>query len=358
MLVAILFIYHYNTSDWFNLYVVTLQAVKKIMKKKNILKGVLFVGIGASIYGMLATFVKMAYHDGFTTSEVTTSQFVLGLTGLLVLNLIQTLTSKQKLSLPDSKEVRMLLLAGTSLGGTSLFYYIAVQYINVSIAIVLLMQSVWFSVVVESIITRKLPNARKVVSVVIVLLGTVLATNLINMEIELDWHGVFWGLMAAASYTLTMFTSNTLATHLPVFRKSIIMLAGGSVVVFAFLFFAQIGPMYFDGLKSLYLNFTDNTEHIHSFNYSIFLTYGFVLALFGTIIPPILFNIGFPNAGLGLGSIVSSLELPVSVTMAFVLLGEKVFLIQWIGIALILFAIVLMNLPSKKVKEVSVAELS
>jgi drug/metabolite transporter (DMT)-like permease len=332
-----------------------LQAVKKIMKKKNILKGVLFVGIGASIYGMLATFVKMAYHDGFTTSEVTTSQFVLGLTGLLILNFIQTLTSKQKLSMPSSKEVRMLLLAGTSLGGTSLFYYIAVQYINVSIAIVLLMQSVWFSVVIESILTKKLPNARKVVSVVIVLLGTVLATNLINMEIELDWHGVFWGLMAAASYTLTMFTSNTLATHLPVFRKSFIMLAGGSVVVFAFLFFAQIGPMYFDGLKSLYLNFTDNTEHIHSFNYSIFPTYGLVLALFGTIIPPVLFNVGFPNAGLGLGSIVSSLELPVSVTMAFVLLGEKVFFIQWVGIVLILFAIVLMNLPSKKGKNVSIA---
>ncbi|MDR6457154.1 drug/metabolite transporter (DMT)-like permease [Chryseobacterium vietnamense] len=325
------------------------------MKKKNILKGVLFVGIGASIYGMLATFVKMAYHDGFTTSEVTTSQFVLGLTGLLILNFIQTLTSKQKLSMPSSKEVRMLLLAGTSLGGTSLFYYIAVQYINVSIAIVLLMQSVWFSVVIESILTKKLPNARKVVSVVIVLLGTVLATNLINMEIELDWHGVFWGLMAAASYTLTMFTSNTLATHLPVFRKSFIMLAGGSVVVFAFLFFAQIGPMYFDGLKSLYLNFTDNTEHIHSFNYSIFPTYGLVLALFGTIIPPVLFNVGFPNAGLGLGSIVSSLELPVSVTMAFVLLGEKVFFIQWVGIVLILFAIVLMNLPSKKGKNVSIA---
>lgn len=325
------------------------------MKKKNILKGVLFVGIGASIYGMLATFVKMAYHDGFTTSEVTTSQFVLGLTGLLILNFIQTLTSKQKLSMPSSKEVRMLLLAGTSLGGTSLFYYIAVQYINVSIAIVLLMQSVWFSVVIESILTKKLPNARKVVSVVIVLLGTVLATNLINMEIELDWHGVFWGLMAAASYTLTMFTSNTLATHLPVFRKSFIMLAGGSVVVFAFLFFAQIGPMYFDGLKSLYLNFTDNTQHIHSFNYSIFPTYGLVLALFGTIIPPVLFNVGFPNAGLGLGSIVSSLELPVSVTMAFVLLGEKVFFIQWVGIVLILFAIVLMNLPSKKGKNVSIA---
>lgn len=318
------------------------------MKKKNILKGVLFVGIGASIYGMLATFVKLAYKEGFTTSEVTTSQFVLGLLGLLILNFVQTITSKKPLSSPNAKEVKMLLLAGTSLGCTSLFYYISVQYINVSIAIVLLMQSVWFSVVVESFIIKKFPNAKKIIATLIVLLGTVLATNLINMDVKIDWNGVFWGLLAAASFTMTMFTSNTLATHLPVLRKSMIMLIGGSVIVFAFLFFAQIGPLYSESLKSFYLNFTDNTQHIRSFDYSILWTYGIILAVFGTIIPPILFNIGFPNAGLGLGSIVSSLELPVSVTMAFVLLGEKVIFVQWLGIALILFAIVLMNLPSKK----------
>ncbi|ALR29832.1 permease [Chryseobacterium sp. IHB B 17019] len=318
------------------------------MEKKNILKGVLFVGIGASIYGMLATFVKLAYQEGYTTSEVTTSQFLLGLVGLLILNFIQTITSKKTLPSPTGKEFTGLLVAGTSLGCTSLFYYLAVQYINVSIAIVLLMQSVWFSVVVESFITKKIPNARKIVSVIIVLVGTVLATNLINTEINLDFKGIFWGLMAAASYTATMFTSNTLAIRLPVFRKSIIMLSGGSIVVFVFLFFAQIGPLHFDALKSIYLNFTENTEHIHSFRYSILWKYGFVLALFGTIIPPILFNIGFPNAGLGLGSIVSSLELPVSVTMAFILLGEKVIFVQWLGIVLILFAIVLMNLPSQK----------
>ncbi|WP_407404088.1 EamA family transporter [Chryseobacterium sp.] len=318
------------------------------MEKKNILKGVLFVGIGASIYGMLATFVKMAYKDGFTTSEVTTSQFVLGFIGLLVLNLIQTFTSKKPLASPSKKEFKLLLLAGTSLGCTSLFYYIAVQYINVSIAIVLLMQSVWFSVVVESFIKKKFPNLKKIIATVIVLFGSVLATNVINMDVQLDWHGVFWGVLAAASFTITMFTSNTLATQLPVLRKSIIMLTGGAVIVFLFLFFAQIGPLHFEGLKSFYLTFTQNTEHIRPFDYSILWTYGFILALFGTIIPPVLFNLGFPNTGLGLGSIVSSLELPVSVTMAFVLLGEKVILIQWVGIVLILFAIVLMNLPSKQ----------
>lgn len=320
------------------------------MEKKSIFKGVLFVAMGASIFGMLATFVKLSYRDGFTTSEVTTAQFVLGLMGLLILNGIQTKTAKKNLAKPSAKEVRILMLAGTSLGCTSLFYYLCVQYINVSIAIVLLMQSVWFSVVVESFISRKFPNLKKIIATIIVLAGTFLATNLINLDVTLDWHGVFWGLMAAASFTATMFTSNTLATHIPVLRKSLIMLSGGAIIVFIFLFFAQIGPLHFDFLKSFYLNFTNNTEHIKPFDFSIFYTYGFVLALFGTIIPPILFNLGFPKTGLGLGSIISSLELPVSVTMAFVLLGEEVIVIQWVGIILILFAIVLMNLPSRKNK--------
>ena len=330
------------------------------MEKKNILQGVLFVAAGASIFGMLASFVKLSYQDGYTTSEVTTAQFVLGFVGLFILNVIQTKTSKKSLAKPTSREIKMLLIAGTSLGFTSLFYYLSVQYINVSIAIVLLMQSVWFSVVVESFISKKFPSARKVIATVIVLVGTLLATNLINMDMNLDWQGIIWGLLAAASFTMTMFTSNRIATHLPALRKSLIMLSGGAVIVFIFLFFAQIGPLHFNFLKDFYLNFTGNTQHIRPFEYSIFYTYGFILAMFGTIIPPTLFNLGFPKTGLGLGSIISSLELPVSVSTAFILLGEQVIFIQWLGILLILLAIVLMNLPSKKkvinpaVKEVDV----
>lgn len=311
-------------------------------------KGVLFVAIGASIFGMLATFVKLSYRDGYTTSEVTTAQFILGIVGLVILNFYQTFTSKKKLAIPTSKEIKMLMLAGTSLGCTSLFYYITVQYINVSIAIVLLMQSVWISVVLESFISKKFPNAKKLIATGIVLAGTCLATNVINLNVKLDWHGIFWGFLAAVSFTMTMFTSNRIATHIPVLRKSLIMLSGGAIIVFIFLFFAQIGPLHFDVLKLFYLNFTDNTAHIKPFDNTIFYTYGFILALFGTIIPPVLFNLGFPKTGLGLGSIISSLELPVSVTMAFIVLGEQVILIQWIGIILILFAIVLMNLPAKK----------
>lgn len=46
------------------------------MENKSILKGVLFVAMGASFYGMLATFVKIAYDQGYTTAEVTTSWLI------------------------------------------------------------------------------------------------------------------------------------------------------------------------------------------------------------------------------------------------------------------------------------------
>jgi drug/metabolite transporter (DMT)-like permease len=84
------------------------------------------------------------------------------------------------------------------------------------------------------------------------------------------------------------------------------------------------------------------------FNFEIFLKWGVVLALFGTIIPPLLMNAGFPLTGIGLGSIVSALELPVSVTMAFVLLNEDVKPFQWFGIVLIIIAIIIMNVNFKR----------
>ena len=108
--------------------------------KNEMLKGAILVGIGASIYGMLATVVKLAYNQGFTTAEVTTSQFIIGFSGLLLLNAIQTKQSKKELPKPFKKDVLQLLAVGSSLGMTSLFYYLSVQFIDVSIAIVMLMQ--------------------------------------------------------------------------------------------------------------------------------------------------------------------------------------------------------------------------
>lgn len=317
------------------------------MENKNLLKGVLFVAMGASFYGMLATFVKVAYDQGYTTAEVTASQFVLGIISLLIINLIM---ANKNNSIPKvkPKDKKRLILAGTSLGFTSLFYYLSVQYINVSIAIVLLMQTVWLSILVESILTKKFPSAKKLIAMILVLIGTAMATNLINQDVELNPKGLFWGFLAACSFTTTMFTSNSMANYLPPYKKSLYMLYGGGIIVALFVFFSQLGPYYSESLMSLYRHFSDDKTGIHPLNLKIFYTWGLFLSLFGTVLPPILLNKGFPNTGLGLGSIVASIELPVSVTMAFIVLQEQVLAIQWTGIAVIIFAIIISNINFTK----------
>ena len=298
------------------------------MIKNSVLKGVLLVGLGATSYGMLATFVKIAYGEGFTTPEVTIAQFVYGITGMLLINLFQKVKKGNNVVKASKKNISQLMLAGTSLGLTSIFYYLAVKYIPVSIAIVLLMQTVWMGVLFEMILEKKRPSNQKIIAVIIVLIGTALATNLIQSKVNLDWRGIVLGFLAATSFTTTMFTANRVATHVSSAQRSLYMLLGGAVIVTGFAIATQTG----------------------TFNFEIFLKWGLILALFGTIIPPLLLNAGFPLTGIGLGSIVSALELPVSVLMAYFLLSEKVTLIQWIGIILIILAIVIMNVNFKKIR--------
>lgn len=296
------------------------------MTKNSVLKGVLFVGIGATSYGMLATFVKLAYQEGLTTPEVTVSQIINGIIVLLLINLFQKIKKGKEVVKASTKNIFHLIIAGSSIGFTSLFYYLSLNYIPVSIAIVLLMQTVWMGVLLEMLLDKKYPSIQKTIAVMIVLTGTVLATNLMKNSLEFSWIGILLGLMAGASFTVTMITANRVALGISSSQRSLYMLIGGAIVVLLFAVFTQTTP----------------------FNFDVFLKWGIVLALFGTIIPPLLFTTGFPLTGIGLGSIVSAIELPVSVLMAYFILNEKVNGSQWFGIILIIVAIVIMNINFRK----------
>jgi drug/metabolite transporter (DMT)-like permease len=262
----------------------------------------------------------------YTPAEVITAQFSIGIFIILGINAFQKFKIEGGVKKASSLDIKKLMLLGTSTGLTSIFYYLAVKYIPVSIGIVLLMQTVWMGVVLEMFLEKKLPSRIKIVAVSIVLLGTALATNLFNDTIELDWKGIVLGLLAAASFTTTMYAANKIATSISSAQRSLYMLLGGGIIVLLFALLTQHTP----------------------FNYDIFYKWGILIALFGTVIPPILLNAGFPLTGIGLGSIVSALELPVSVLMAFIILNETVNFWQWIGILLIIIAVIIMNIMVKK----------
>ncbi|RWW99598.1 EamA family transporter [Flavobacterium cerinum] len=292
----------------------------------KLIKGILFVSIGAASYGVLATLVGLAYKEGFSTTEVVTSQYLIGLTtiGLLVL-----FNSKARNAAPvvnDKYLIPKLIVGGSTFGLTGFFYYLSVHYIPVSVAVVLLMQAIWMGIVAEAILTKKFPDIFKCVAVLMVLLGTLLATDAIENMHLLDVRGLMWGLAAALMYTIMLLISNGLALNMHPHRKSFWSLLGATITVFIVGYFNM--PADYD--------------------ISVFWKWGLLLALFGTILPPVLFNLGMPKTGIGLGSIIISIEIPVSVTMAYILLGERVNGLQWVGIGVIILSVVLINIKELK----------
>lgn len=312
-------------------------------RNNNLLFGIFFIILGSSSYGMLSTFVKLAYQHGFTTAEVTTAQMSWGAF------IVTTLAFFQKNRGPKatSTDIRNLMIAGIPLSLTSVLYYLSVRYIDASVGVVLLMQSVWMGVILEAFQNKKFPTIEKVFAVVLILFGTLLATKMIgSTNVTLDIRGVVLGLMTAMSFSWTLYSTSSVASHMNPIERSRFMLYGGCIVVTIFAFITQIGPYYFN-THLVGEDFIFNK----SFDARIYLNYGLIIAIFGTVIPPIMLNKGFPITGVGLGSILSSIELPVAMTIAFIFLGEVVNAQQWLGVIVIISAIVLMNYRIFAVKD-------
>lgn len=291
---------------------------------KEGLKGAIYVFVGAASYGILATIVKYCNHSGIHTSILTVTQFLTGFVFLAVYGFIKGYKRRAVTPIGRSDKIR-LLLWGISLGTTTLCYYLSIQYIPVSTGIILLMQSIWMSILLEWLLTGKRIGARKIAGTVTVLIGTVLATHLTQVDNLMDWRGLLLGLGAAVSYTITMYASSNVANRLPGFVRSKYLVLGGFIVIA--LFWNVLTFQHFSAQG---------------------IGWGIALGVFGTILPPLCFTAGIPKTGLGLGSIIASAEIPVSVASAFLVLHEKVIASQWLGIGIIIVSVIIVNINKDK----------
>jgi drug/metabolite transporter (DMT)-like permease len=281
----------------------------------------ILVLLGAISFGILSTIVKLAYGNGFQVSQVVTSQLWFGAVICWSLVFIFYLLKKSmSLSLGNWWKT---LIGGFPLGLTSFAYYKCVEYVPASIAILLLFQFVWMGVLFDVFLKKKIPTLAQVMSILILISGTILAAGIIDQP-NPEWsiEGIGYGLLAAFGYTVFIIVNNTSGnTH---FMISAALRATGGAL-FSILFFNPI-----IGLDGIFTNGM--------------LTYGLPLAIFGMVIPPIFFAWGIPEIGTTEASIIGGVELPVAVLSASFVLNEYVSWVQWTGVALILLAITLPQL--------------
>ncbi|ATL45913.1 EamA family transporter [Chitinophaga caeni] len=288
-------------------------------------KGAILVLTGACSFGILSTIVKSAYKEGFTLSELCGMQAGIG---MLILWLIFAFGKKSTGLQGNLKHGLVLLLMGTSTGLVSICYYYSVQYIPASIAILLLMQFTWMNILVDSFIRKRRPGWIELICVLLILAGTAMASGMVNNVYDsLPWVGILFGLMAAAFYTVFMTVNASNRLQFTPVLKSAWMVTGAFIIVSIIL-----PPTYLVNGRLWE---------------SPLILWGLPLAVFGTVLPPLLYAKGMPKVGLSLGGILSAAELPVAVFAAAIVLKEPVSGLQILGLACILLAIVWANLTKK-----------
>ncbi|KAF1296960.1 multidrug DMT transporter permease [Enterococcus sp. JM4C] len=280
------------------------------------------VFLGGCCYGILSTFVKIAYRSGFSPNTVTGAQYLFG----TVLAWFVLLFVKKK---PISKRtIFQLLASGIPFGLTGTFYYQSLQTLNASLAIILLFQSVWIGSLIAWLVYKKKPTKMKLFSLVVLVLGSLMAANVFsNGGATLSFQGVIWGGLAATSFATFIFLSGIVGNTLPAIQKSALLSAGALLTV------SLIYPPVF----------LFDAETVIGI-----LPIGLLLGFFGVLFPPFLYSIGMPKVGPSLGTILTSSELPTAVLLSSFVLKEKVNLLQFAGVLLIILAIIWSSLKEEK----------
>ncbi|NGF58186.1 EamA family transporter [Parapedobacter sp. SGR-10] len=288
-------------------------------------RGAIAVFIGAASFGILSTFVKLAYAENFTLGEVTGVQVLFGT--IILWSLYGLYAFKNKEAYPKKTNKIKILLTGISTGAVSILYYKCVELVPASIAIVLLMQFIWISALIDLVVFKQKPSKKQFWGIAGILLATLLATGVFEASIKtINPWGIVYGMLAAMAYAIFIIVNGKVGNDYPPIQKSALMVTGACIFVFTVLQPAE-------------LIFLESDSRI--------MYYGLLLSLFGTVLPPLLFAYGIPKIGISLGSILSAVELPVAVLMSYTILSEPVSLLQWVGVVGILAVVVWINKSRK-----------
>jgi drug/metabolite transporter (DMT)-like permease len=277
--------------------------------------GVALVIGSAVCFGTLGVFGKLAYRLGLSTPQLLSYRFVLA----AVLLWLAAIVIRQGLP-PRRSLVGLAIMGGAGYVGQSASYFSALHFIPVSTTALLLYTFPVAVTLLATLLFHESLGWTKIGAVVLAVVGTALV---VQAQLKAaPAIGIILGLTSAAVYSGYILYGSRLLPGIPPVSATATIVTAAAIVWSGFA--AATGQ--------LAVNWTPSR---------VALLAGFVVV--GTTIPVLTFILGLRLVGASRAAILSTFEPASSVLLAVIILGEGANPIQYVGGALILASVVVLE---------------
>lgn len=279
--------------------------------------------ISGILWGAAGVFVRTLSASGMDSMTIVFTRVSFG--SLMMLLLI--LAMDRSLLKVRREDVPLVIIAGISMIGVNVFYTITADTVSLSLAAVLLAMAPVFMLLMARFVFKEDITARKVASMLLAIVGCIMVSGLLESGEDFSPHGMAAGVMSAFLYALYGILSKRVSSR--------------GYSVYTVLFYCML-------VSFVCLIPLSDLGAVASFGAQGQWCWPFMAlhALFASVLPFLLYNIGISRTEAGPVSIIASCGEPLSAAFfGFMFFSEVPSPLMVVGMAVVLVSITIMCAP-------------
>ena len=284
--------------------------------------GYILAIIQAILYAGMGVIGKFLYGTGLDPEQVTAIRFI----GAVII-VGAALIVRRK---PFLSRSPLVYVQAVFFFLSAYLYLVSVDYLTAGLATVIFYTYPAVVALMAVFALHERLTVRTVVALVLAMAGIVLISGVLApQELQLSAFGIFLAVAASVSFAIYMIIGQKTVAKDEQLTLTFTMSAV-SAVLCAVLFPTQLPPLL----------------HMTPLQWGM----GFAIALLCTVLPVFLLLAAIKRIGSTKASLISILETPFSLLLAFAVLGETVTGMQGVGCLLVVTSIVVTTLPARRAR--------
>lgn len=282
------------------------------------------IAFGASLWGLIAIFVKGLKDAGLSEMEIVTIRVTIA---AIVLIVIGFFLYKGEMK---CKVKHLPLFVGTGICSVVFFnycYFLSINQLGVSLAVVLLYTSPAFVAILSFLFLKEILHGKKIIAVIGTILGCILIAGVSGSTVEITTIGILTGLGAGLGYALYSIFGKVALNYYQPFTVTLYTFITATIFLLPF---------------STLWNKLDVFISTKVFIYSI------GLGTIPTVLAYFVYTWGLEKTESSKAAIIATIEPVVAMFIGVVIYKEVLQFQQMIGSLLVLFSVIFVNISFQR----------